>query len=184
MAAVKSGVRSGMMTVALAAMTLMGLMVGAAQAATMTPDFNTLSQTAPELPREGDFDGDGRTDQLMLVAEPGSGRVAVHIRLNTVHGYKDIRVTSFDASEGAAPDVRVVHAGLYASDCGSYATNCSTSVTTHDDSVLIGLDGGASLLVHWQAGQGGEDGQFEQDFVHNDEALMAHALSALYAMNR
>ncbi|MDI7775498.1 hypothetical protein [Asticcacaulis sp. EMRT-3] len=182
-----SGMRKDMAMIALAAMTgLMGmsLMTGAAQAAVMTPDFNALSQTAPELPREGDFDGDGRTDQLMLVAEPNSGRIAVHIRLNTAQGYKDIRVTSFDSAEGAAPDVRVVHAGAYASDCGSYATDCTASIRAQHDSVLIGLDGGASLLVHWQAAQAGQAGQFEQDFVHSDEALMAHALSALYAMNR
>jgi len=152
-------------------------LAGTASAATLTPHFNSLSPAAADLPRTGDFDGDGRMDRLVLVAEPDSGRVAVHVELNTINGVRDVRVTSFDADSNAAPDLRIVAAGHYTGDCGSFALDCEANVVAAHDSLMIGMAGGASLLVHWQ------DGQFAQDFVRSDEAMMAHALAALYAAN-
>jgi hypothetical protein len=161
-------------------LTMAGLAtVGAAHASSLTPDFNALTPSAADLPRTGDFDGDGRMDRLVLVAEPGSNRVAVHVELNTASGIKDIRVTSFDAEAGGPPDLRVVPAGAYAGDCGSFSTDCAGSVTAAHDSLMLGMAGGASLLIHWQAA----DQQFAQDFVRSDEDMMAHALAALYAAN-
>jgi hypothetical protein len=152
---------------------------GAAHASSLTPDFSALTPSAADLPRSGDFDGDGRMDRVVLVAEPGSSRIAVHVELNTVNGVKDVRVTSFDAEAGAQPDLRVVAAGSYAGDCGSFSTDCAGKVTAAHDSLMLGMAGGASLLIHWQA----SDDQFAQDFVRSDEDMMAHALAALYAAN-
>ena len=46
-----------------------------AQAASLTPDFHTL-KPAQSVVRSGDFDGDGHVDQLYLVTEADTGRVA------------------------------------------------------------------------------------------------------------
>ena len=142
------------------------------------PDLNPLNRTHVAVARQGDFDGDGRMDDLYLVDEPETGRVAVHVRLNTAEGPKDFRVTSLDMDVDAALNLNVVHAGLYQADCGSFSTDCSAGITTHTDSLMLGTGGGTSVLVHWQGDH------FEQDFVRNDEAMMAQALSALYALNR
>lgn len=162
-----------------AVMSLMAMTAsaGLANAATLAPSFSHFGISTPDLPRSGDFDGDGRMDQLVLIAEPDTGRVAVHVELNTVHGIKDVRVTSFDADASTSPDLRIVAAGHYTGDCGSFAVDCNTNVQASHDSLMIGLAGGASLLVHWQ------DGAFQQDFVRSDESMMAHALAALYAAN-
>jgi hypothetical protein len=155
---------------------------GTASAASLSPHFDTLSPPSADLPRTGDFDGDGRTDQLVLVAEPDDGRVAVHVELNTVDGVKDVRVTSFAAGHDVGPDLRIVAAGAYVGDCGSFSTDCESHVTAAHDSLMLGLAGGASLLIHWQA-TGKDAGHFVEDFVRSDEAMMAHALAALYAAN-
>ena len=173
MANVISGARGMALTTVLSIMTVSGM----ARASSLTPDFSHLTPTAADLPRSGDFDGDGRVDRLVLTAEPDTGRIVVHVELNTVDGVKDVRVTSFDAASGAAPDLRVVAAGAYAGDCGSFATDCTPNVVAAHDSLMIGMAGGANLLIHWR------DGRFAQDFVRSDEDMMAHALAALYAAN-
>lgn len=146
------------------------------QAATLTPDLH--GQKAPAALRTGDFDGDGRVDTLYLVDEPDTGRVAVHVRLDTVSGPKDIRVTSLDTGSAAAPDLRVVPAGSYAADCGSYATGCTSApVEATHDSIMVALDGTTTVLAHW------DRDHFEQDFVKNADSLLAHAVAALYAVN-
>ncbi len=153
------------------------LTAGAGQAASLMPNVSALNP-AFDLTRQGDFDGDGRMDTLYLIGED-SGRTAVHIRLNTVAGTQDIRVTSIDLAAGAMPDIQVVKAGAYRADCGNFASDCAQApVVAAHDSLILGLDSGVSVLAHWQ------DGHFEQDFVRSDEALMAHAAAALYAVNR
>lgn len=154
----------------------LGMIAGASQAASLMPTISALNP-AFDLTRQGDFDGDGRIDTLYLIGED-NGRTAVHIRLNTATGTQDIRVTSVDLPDGNVPDIQVVKAGAYRMDCGNFATTCGNlAITADHDSLILGLDGGVSVLAHWQGDH------FEQDFVRNDEALMAHAVAALYAVN-
>ncbi|MBP2159706.1 MULTISPECIES: hypothetical protein [Asticcacaulis] len=151
----------------------MATTAGLAEAAQLSPDLRTQRNAQPVL-RDGDFDGDGRTDSLRLVNEADSGRIAVHVRL--ADG-RDQRVTSFDAA--IAPALRVVPAGAYAVDCGNFATACADApIRMNADGLIMAMDGGISVLLHWQ------DGQFAQDFIRSDEADMARVASALYAVNR
>lgn len=163
----------------LAGLAACGLMIAPlANASTLTPDFNTFSRSGQSIARSGDFDGDGRTDELYMVSEADTGRVAVHVRLNTVKGEQDIRVTSID-SGNTTPNLHVAAAGVYQADCGTYTTDCvATGIRTTQDSLILGLDGDTTVLLHWQGDH------FETDFIRNDEARMARAFSALYALNR
>lgn len=165
-------------SIILAAMCAAGLS-SAAQAATLTPDLHSL-KPALTTERRGDFDGDGRVDQLYLVTEADTGRVAVHVRLDRATGPQDIRVTSLDVGAAAAPDLQVVTAGTaLAVDCGTYASDCHQGLmTAAHDSILLSLDGSTSVLIHWTGGQ------FDQDFVRSRDGLLAHAVAALYAENR
>ena len=148
------------------------------QAAQLKPDLRPSSvQTQP---RSGDFDGDGRRDTLYLADEGDTGRVAVHVRLDTADGEKDIRVTSFEASSADSADVRVVPAGQYGVDCGSAASRCAGKVSADNDSLILAMDG-VNVLLHWQ------DGRFEQDFVRADDGLwtgLARTLTLLYTADR
>ncbi len=148
-----------------------------AQAATLKPDFHAPAQTQV-LPRDGDFDGDGRRDDLYLVNEADSNRIAVHIRLNQATGAQDLRVTSFDVDSSREAGLHVVAAGAYHPDCGNFSTDCGEAIRTRTDSLMVSLGSGGTVLVHWQ------DGRFEQDFVRSDEAAMARVAAALYAENR
>lgn len=149
---------------------LIALSVSMADSAHATSPIPSMS-TAPafSLLRRADFDGDGRTDPLTLVRE-SSGRTGVHVHLSGVD--KDVRVTTVDG----APDLQIARAGIYHGDCGTFATGCESSVTAQNDSLIVGA-GGASILIHWK------DGGFTQDFVRSDEAALAHAAAALYAVN-
>ncbi len=161
-----------------ASLVVAALVAGAtAHAGTLVPDLHSLRPAATTWDRGGDFDGDGRRDTLYLVDEGGTGRVAVHVRLDTASGMQDIRVTSLDMDVDSAADLSVVHAGAYASDCGSFSTGCEAKVVAQHDSLMLNLGSGTSVLMHWQGDH------FETDFVRNDEASMARALSALYAVN-
>lgn len=152
---------------------LLAATAGLAEAAQLSPDLR-VQRNSPQTLRNGDFDGDGRTDSLRLVTEADSGRIAVYVRLADGH---DQRVTSFDAS--AAPALRVVPAGSYAVDCGNFASACTEApIRMNADGLIMAMDGGISVLLHWQ------EGQFAQDFVRSDEADMARVASALYAVNR
>ena len=154
------------------------LIANLASAATLTPDFSTLSRPSQSMASTGDFDGDGRSDELYMINEVNTGRVAIHVRLNTVHGDQDIRVTSLD-SGNTTPNLHVAAAGVYQSDCGTYTTACDAAgIRTTHDSLILGLDGDTTVLMHWQGDH------FETDFIRNDEARMARAFSALYALNR
>lgn len=163
----------------LAALAAGGMMIASlADASTLTPDFNSLSHSSQTLAHSGDFDGDGRTDELYMAGEADTGRVAIHVRLNTVNGDEDIRVTSVD-SGNSTPNLHVAAAGVYQADCGTYTTDCATAgIHTTNDSLILGLDGDTTVLLHWQGDH------FETDFIRNDEARMARAFSALYALNR
>ena len=149
-----------------------------AGASTLTPNFHAPATVAP-VERSGDFDGDGRVDQLYLVTEADTGRVAVHVRLNRADGVQDVRITSLDVAGSATPNLQVVHAGAtYATDCGTYSSDCQQGKLKADhDSVLLGLDGSTSVLIHWTGAK------FDQDFVHSNDSLLAHAVAALYAVN-
>ncbi|ESQ91497.1 hypothetical protein ABAC460_05800 [Asticcacaulis sp. AC460] len=157
----------------IAAVCVLAVATGSATAATFTPDLNPLHAAHESQLRDGDFDGNGQTDDLYLVAED-SGRVAVHVRLN---GTRDLRITSLEAPANTAPDLRVVAPGAFDSDCGDYASDCGGAIVTRQDSLILGLDGGTSVLVHWQ------DGRFEQDFVRRDDATAVRALAGLLAFN-
>ena len=148
-----------------------------AHASSLTPDLRATHPAMTELDRNGDFDGDGRRDTLYLVDEPETGRVAVHVRLDINGAPQDIRVTSLDMDVDSSLDLAVVHAGQYASDCGSFSTGCTGRITALHDSLMLNLGSGTSVLMHWQGDH------FETDFVRNDEASMARALAALYAVN-
>jgi len=163
----------------LAALAVGGVMIATlANAATLTPDFNSLSRPSQPLASTGDFDGDGRMDEMYMVSEADTGRVAIHVRLNTVRGDQDIRVTSID-SGNTTPNLHIAAAGVYQADCGTYTTDCSAAgIRTTQDSLILGLDGDTTVLLHWQGDH------FETDFIRNDEARMARAFSALYALNR
>ncbi len=163
---------------ALAVTALTAVSLSSAQASTLVPDFHAPA-TAQSAVRSGDFDGDGRVDQLYLVTEADTGRVAVHLRLNRADGVQDIRVTSLDVAGSATPNLQVVPAGTrYATDCGTYSADCHEGTLTADhDSVLLGLDGSTSVLIHWTGAK------FDQDFVHSNDSLLAHAVAALYAVN-
>ncbi len=157
---------------------LLALSATVSHASTLTPDFNRMAPLNSATLKGGDFDGDGRADDLYLMPERETGRVAVHIRLNKITGPEDIRVTSLDAAGDRAPDLRVVPAGLYHSDCGSYSSACDTQKISADhDSLIVGAGNGTSVLLHWSADH------FEPDFVRNEDALMALALATIYAYN-
>ena len=149
-----------------------------AQASTLIPDFHAPASAQPTV-RSGDFDGDGRIDQLYLVTEADTGRVAVHVRFNRADGVQDVRVTSLDVGGAATPNLQVVPAGTrYAVDCGTYSSDCQAGTLTADhDSVLLGLDGSTSVLIHWTGAK------FDQDFVQSHDSLLAHAVAVLYAVN-
>jgi hypothetical protein len=149
-----------------------------AQASSLIPDFHTLKPAADTV-RSGDFDGDGRVDQLYLVTEADTGRVAVHVRFNRLSGPQDVRITSLDVGTAATPNLQVVHAGTsWATDCGTYSSDCHEGTMKADhDAILLGLDGSTSVLIHWTGTQ------FDQDFVHGNDSLLAHAVAALYAVN-
>jgi hypothetical protein len=162
----------GRLAIGAVALMLVG-MAGLVEAAQLSPDLRSQRNAQPAL-RDGDFDGDSRTDSLRLVNEADSDRIAVHVRL--ADG-SDQRVTSFDAS--AMPALRVVSAGAYAVDCGNFSTDCAEApVALKADGLILAMSEGVSVLLHWQ------DGQFAQDFVRSDEADMARVASALYAVNR
>ena len=132
--------------------------------------------------RQGDFDGDGRRDTLYLVDEPATGRVAVHIRLNTAAGERDLRVSSYDSHTGASAP-RIVPAGHYTSDCGSFSTDCGQAdIVTMSDSLTLDLGDGVTVLMHWQSGR------FDQDFIKPDTAApwagLASTMAEIYAANR
>lgn len=171
--------RAVVLGVIVALIALGGLAISTlANASTLTPDLSRPSLTDQTVSRDGDFDGDGRRDELYLVSEADTGRIAVRVHLNKINGTQDVRVTAFDGGAGA-PDLRVVKAGHYQAECGTFTSDCATAgIEAAHDSLLLGMDGATGLLLHWQ------DDHFEQDFVRNDEAAMAHAFSALYALNR
>ncbi|MEI9904006.1 MAG: hypothetical protein WDN06_08500 [Asticcacaulis sp.] len=77
---------------------------------------------------------------------------------------RDIHVTSLDADVDSPLDLHVVQAGTYAADCGNFASDCGAGVKADHDSLILGLDSGSSVLMHWQ------NDHFETDFVRNDEA--------------
>ncbi|MGA9659908.1 MAG: hypothetical protein WBQ60_12535 [Asticcacaulis sp.] len=153
------------------------IMAPQASAAQLMPDLSAHGFTNRAVLRDGDFNGDGRLDELYFVTENDTGRIALHVRLNLPQGDKDMRVTSFDSSR--TPDLQLAHAGYYRMDCGTYSDDCSQKgITTTQDSLIMGMSGGVNVLLHWQ------DDHFEQDFVKSDEVAMTRALSVLYAVNR
>jgi len=163
-------------SIVLAAMVAMG--ASSAQAASLTPDFHTLKPAADAV-RTGDFDGDGRIDTLYLVTEAETGRVAVHVTFNRATGPQDVRITSLDVGAETAPNLQVVRAGTaWTADCGTYSSDCKAgTLTAAHDSILLGLDSSTNVLVHWTGNQ------FDQDFVHAKDGLLAHVVAALYAVN-
>lgn len=162
----------GRLAIAAVVLALAGT-AGLANAAHIAPDLKSHRNAQPVL-RDGDFNGDGRLDVLRLVNEAETGRIAVHV---VVAGGEDQRVTSFDATQ--APALRVVPAGHFAVDCGNFSNQCADApIATIADGLILAMEGGISVLLHWQ------DGQFAQDFVRSDEADMARVASALYAVNR
>jgi hypothetical protein len=124
----------------------------------------------------GDFDGDGRRDEVMVVRDQARDRLDIRVRLNRLDGVQDIKVTSVSAREGY--NLRVTGDEAFRRDCGDGAACEADSFRAPHDSVLVSLDAGMDVLVYWNGKT------FEQDFVSSDEVLMRRALSALYAFDR
>ncbi len=161
---------------------LAGFSALAAGASASTMPHNVHLGVADTVAREGDFDGDGRRDALYLVDEPATGRVAVHVRLNTAAGERDLRVSSYDAQSGASMP-RIVPAGHYAADCGSFATDCGQGgIVTTSDSLALDLGDGVTVLMHWHGDR------FDQDFIKPDAAApwagLADIMTEVYATGR
>ncbi len=160
---------------------LAGLSCLAGQALASPMPHSLHAVAGDTIAREGDFDGDGRRDTLYLVDEPATDRVAVHVRLNTAAGERDLRVSSYDGHSGASV-TRVVPAGRYATDCGNFATDCAAvDIVTTSDSLALDLGDGVTVLMHWQ----GE--RFDQDFIKPDTAPwagLADTMAEVYAANR
>jgi hypothetical protein len=157
----------------------LSVLAGPVCASTMPHSLRGSADTAA---REGDFDGDGRRDALYLVNDPATGRIAVHVRLNTEAGQHDIRVSSYDANSGASLP-RVVPAGRYAPDCGSFATDCGQAdIVTRSDSLALDLGDGVTVLMHWQGDR------FDQDFIKPDVAApwagLADTMAGVFAAGR
>lgn len=163
-------------------MAIVGLSALAGQSLASDMPYNLHAAGADLQARAGDFDGDGRQDALYLVDEPATARVAVHIRLNTTAGERDMRVSSYDGAAGASAP-RIVPAGHYATDCGSFATDCGQGdIVTTSDSLALDLGDGVTVLMHWQGGR------FDQDFIKPDAAApwagLADTMDEVYAANR
>ncbi len=159
-----------------------GLLAVAGTAYASPMPYSVHSGAVDIQARAGDFDGDGRRDTLYLVDEPATGRIAVHVRLNTAAGEHDIRVSSYDSHAGTTAP-RIVPAGRYATDCGSYATDCGeAAIVTTSDSLALDLGDGVTVLMHWQGGR------FDQDFIKPDAvapwAGLADTMAEVYAANR
>ena len=168
----------GKVASALGISALLAVSAAASHASTLAPDFNRMAPLNSATLTGGDFDGDGRTDDLYLMPERETGRIAVHIRLNKITGPEDIRVTSLDAAGDRAPDLRVVPAGFYNTDCGSYSSACdSQKISAEHDSLIVGAGNGTNVLLHWSSDH------FEPDFVRSDDAMLALALATIYAYN-
>lgn len=159
-----------------------GLTALAGQASASTMPHSLHMGAADTVAREGDFDGDGRRDVLYLIDEPATGRVAVHVRLNTAAGARDVRVSSYDG-QATASMPRIVPAGHYAGDCGSFATDCGQAdIVTTSDSLALDLGDGVTVLMHWQGDR------FDQDFIKPDAAApwagLAATMTEVFATGR
>ena len=59
----------------------------------------------------------------------------------------------------------------------TYSDGCQTiPILSEHDSLIVSLEGGTELLIHF------DKGEFTQDFVASDEALLRRTLRAYYAL--
>lgn len=147
------------------AVAMMSLIAGSATAASLSFMPRVLDKSAQAPVREGDFDNDGRVDQVLILPEAGTGRFEIQIRFNRSEGTQTRRVMTLGA-EAFLPDsgleLQVVPAGRYEVDCGDYSDDCTADVIdATSDSLRLSMSG-ASVLMYW-------DGErFVQDFVKTD----------------
>lgn len=155
---------------------VVGIMLAAsgmapASAADLRADVSKAPFTGLSASLKGDFDGDGRLDDVVFSAEDGD-RQAVYMRLG---GGEEVKVISLDAR--LAAQVQRAPAATYQVDCGSFADHCGGDIKTQTDGLILSLDEGVTVLVHWN----GE--AFDQDFVRSDEVRLSRAVATLFAFN-
>jgi len=147
------------------------LLTGAATAAEMKPDLRQAPFGGVTNTLKGDFDGDGRLDDVAFMPEEGE-RQAVWLRLGNG---QSVRVISLDARQAA--QIERAPAADYALDCGSFADQCGDSLRTTTDGLVLSLDEGMTVLVHWNGSA------FDQDFIRSDEVRLSRAVATLFAFN-
>lgn len=145
---------------------LVSLFAGTATAATLDFQSFAVSRTGHKVQdvplREGDFDNDGRLDQVLILPEAETGRFEIQIRFNAADGAHTQRVMTI-GGEAFAPDsgmeLHVVPAGRYTVDCGDFSDGCQADVIDASaDSLRLSMNG-ASVLMYWNGDR------FVQDFV-------------------
>lgn len=147
------------------------MLAGTAGAADLRTDVSKAPFSGLSASLKGDFDGDGRIDDVVFSAEDGD-RQAVYMRLGRG---EEVKVISLDAR--LAAQVQRAPAATYQVDCGSFSDHCNGDIETHTDGLILSLDDGVTVLVHWN-GQA-----FDQDFVHSDEVRLSRAVATLFAFN-
>ncbi|MFT3995893.1 MAG: hypothetical protein QM667_00680 [Asticcacaulis sp.] len=154
-----------------AALVTVMMMAGPVMAAEMHTDARQAPYVGLSASLKGDFDGDGRLDDVAFTAD-GGDRQAVWLRLGNG---QEVQVMSLDAR--LAAQVQRAPAGGYALDCGSFADHCGADIRTTADSLVLSLDDGVNVLVHWTGKS------FDQDFIRSDEVRLSRAVATLFAFN-
>ncbi len=156
------------------------LSAGAVHAASLDFKPHAAAKVQESPLREGDFDNDGRTDQVLILPEAGTDRYEIQIRFNHADGVNTQRVMTLGA-EAFTPEsdmeLKVVPAGRFVVDCGDYSEDCeATVIDSSGDSLRLSM-GGASVLMYW------DGDRFVQDFVKTDAPATERALGLLGALS-
>ncbi|ESQ81358.1 hypothetical protein [Asticcacaulis sp. YBE204] len=147
---------------------------GSVSAAELKADVVKAPYAGLAAPLKGDFDGDGRQDDVWF-SQDDDARQSVYIRLNRAEGAEDLKVMSLDAK--LTPQAQRAVAADYKVDCGAFADNCTDGVRLTTDGLILSLDEGMTVLIHW-TGKG-----FDQDFIRSDDVRLSRAVATLFALN-
>jgi len=159
----------------LASALAVSMYAGGAMAAEMKTDVSRAPYAGTTAALKGDFDGDGRQDEVAFTADEDDRegvRQTIWLRLGNGD---EVRVMSLDAA--LATQVQRAPAADYALDCGSFSDHCGETLRTTTDSLVLSLDQGMTVLVHWNGSA------FDQDFVRSDEVRLSRAVATLFALN-